>query len=187
MTLNVMILWCCSITISNGVVSWVTSSNTRGLPSITSTGIECLFVTKGSLWRSIKSLSIKHVEALESNKVWILIILESIYTISGTIKQGKALIVRIGLLIKDCAIFSSCTVHVVTQYLCFLIQHPPLWLTTRSNIWTLRSFEAEAFIGQSQAWSFSLQQYKQKSSLCSRSFSFCNSFLKLEESIFASA
>ena len=49
--------------------------------------------------------------------------------------------------------------------------------------WILCSFEAEAFIGQSRAWWFSLLQYKHKSSLRHHSFSFCNSFLKLEESL----
>ena len=48
---------------------------------------------------------------------------------------------------------------------------------------TLCSFEAEAFIGQSQAWWFSPPQYKHKSSLRRQSFSFSDSFLKLKESI----
>jgi hypothetical protein len=66
----------------------------------------------------------KHVEALESNKAWILILLESSFTISGTEKQ-EALEVRIGPLIKDCITFSSRTVPIVTGHLCFSIQHPP--------------------------------------------------------------
>jgi hypothetical protein len=68
MILNAMMLWYFSITTSNGVLSWVTSHDTRGLPSITSTGIGCFFVTRGSLWRSMKSLFMKRIEAPESNK-----------------------------------------------------------------------------------------------------------------------
>jgi hypothetical protein len=45
-----------------------TSPDTRGLPSITSTGIECFFITRGILWRSVNSLSIKHEKAPKSNK-----------------------------------------------------------------------------------------------------------------------
>jgi hypothetical protein len=43
--------------------------------------------------------------------------------------------------------------------------------------------KAKAFIGESQIWWFSLPQYKHKSSLRCHSFSFCDSFLNLKESI----
>jgi hypothetical protein len=56
------------------------------------------------------------------------------------------------------------------------------WLLIKT-FWILFSFEAEAFIGQSRARGFSLPQYKHKSTLRHQSFSFCVSFLKLEESI----
>ena len=116
-----------SIIISNIVVSWVTSPNIKGLQSITSTGIGYFFVMRDSLWWSTKSLFIKHAKIPVSNKTWILILLESIFTISKIIKQKEALEVRIGSLIKNCATFSSLTVSTAVGHLYFPIQHrPPL-------------------------------------------------------------
>jgi hypothetical protein len=88
-------------------------------------GVKYFFVMRGNLWQSIKSLSMKHAEAPESNKACTLILLESIFTISGTIKQRETSKVRIGPLIKDSTTFSSCMVPTVVGHLCFLIQHPP--------------------------------------------------------------
>jgi hypothetical protein len=98
---------------------------TACLPSIISMGIGCFFVTSGNLWQSIKSLSMKHVEAPESNKAWNLILLESSFNISETIKQREAWEVRIGPLIKDWATFSSSTIPIMIRHLRFLIQYPP--------------------------------------------------------------
>jgi hypothetical protein len=92
-----------------------------------------------NLWRSTKSLSRKHIEVPESNKAWTLILLESIFTISGIVKQGEALNIRIGPLIKDCAAFFSRTVPTMAGHLCFPIQHLPLLieysLNTSNVIW----------------------------------------------------
>ena len=51
--------------------------------------------------------------------------MESIFTISGTVKQIKALELRIGPLIKYYATFSSYMVHTVAGHLRFPIQYPP--------------------------------------------------------------
>ena len=72
-----------------------------------------------------KSLLMKHVEASESNKARILIILEFISTIIERIKQGEALEIRIGPLINDSTTFSNCMVPTLARHLRFLIQHPP--------------------------------------------------------------
>ena len=78
--------------------------------------------------------------SLESNNAWTLILLEYVFTISKTIKQGEALEVRIGPLIKNCATFSSCTVLIVVKHLCFLIQHPPLLIDYTLNAGFLVEF-----------------------------------------------
>jgi hypothetical protein len=67
----------------------------------------------------------KYTKALESNKARTLILLESIFTIIGTVKQREALEIRIGPLINDCATFSSRTVPTMAGNLCFPIPHPP--------------------------------------------------------------
>jgi hypothetical protein len=99
--------------------------DTRGLPLITSTGVGCFFVMSGNLWWSTKSLSMKHAEVSESNKTQTLILLESIFAITGTIKQGEVSEIRIGPLINDCATFSSRTIPTVVGHLRFPIPHPP--------------------------------------------------------------
>jgi hypothetical protein len=50
-----------------------------------------------------------------------LILLKSIFTKNGTIKQGEVSEVRIGPLIKVCATFSSYIVPIVAGHFCFLI------------------------------------------------------------------
>ena len=184
MTLNAMMLWCPSSILFNGVGSWVIFHDTRGLPSITSTRIGFLFVTSSNLWQSTKSLSMKHVEAPKSNKVWTLILLESIFTISGIIKQEETSEVRIGPLIKECATFPSHTVLTMDGHLCFPIQHlPPLIEYSLKHFGPYVVLRLKLFIGQSQAWWFFPPQHKDKSYLCCRSFSFCDNFLNLKESI----
>jgi hypothetical protein len=67
MTLNAIVLWCPFRITSNGIVSCITSPNTRCLPSITSTRIGFFFVMSSNLWQFTKSLLMKYVEAIESN------------------------------------------------------------------------------------------------------------------------
>jgi heme/copper-type cytochrome/quinol oxidase subunit 3 len=71
MILSAMMLWYSSIIISYAVVSCVKpnkSLDTKGLLSITSTRIGYFLITSGTLWRSTKSLSMKHAEAPKYNK-----------------------------------------------------------------------------------------------------------------------
>ena len=92
--------------------------------------------------------------------------------------------VRIGPLIKDCATFSSCMSPIVVGYLRFPIQHPPPLID-----YSLKHFEPcvvsrlKLLHDNLELSDFLCHNTKHKSSLRSRSFFFCNSFLKLEESI----
>jgi hypothetical protein len=63
--------------------------------------------------------------------------------------DNKALKVRIGPLIKDCANFSNYTVPIVAGHLRFPIQHSPSLIDYSFKHFEPCVFEIEAFIGQS--------------------------------------
>ena len=125
-TLNTMLLWWFPNEVDKGLVSWTTSPDIRGLPSITSIGTRIFLVTKGNLC-SAKSLSIKQAEALKSNKALTVILRDSNYILRDIVKQGEASEKKIGLV--DCALFASCTVPTVARHRRFLsLQLPSMAL-----------------------------------------------------------
>lgn len=96
MTLNTIVLRCPSRMMSKGLVSWVTSPEIKGLPSITSTDTGYFLRTIGRLWRFTRSLSIKQAEAPESNKALTLMLCGWKSISSGILKHREGSEDKIG-------------------------------------------------------------------------------------------
>ncbi len=122
MILNTIVLRCPSRIMSKGLVSWVTSPEIKGLPSITSTIIGYFLGTIGILWRFTRFLSIKQAEALESNKALTFMLCGWKFILSGILKQQEGLEDKIGP--DDVATFVSCTVPNVAGCCRFLTRFP---------------------------------------------------------------
>jgi hypothetical protein len=96
MILNTIVLRCLSRIMSKGLVSWVTSPEIKGLPSITSTVTRCFLGTIGRLWCFTRFLSIKQTEAPESNKALIFMLCGWKSILSGILKQQEGSEDKIG-------------------------------------------------------------------------------------------
>jgi len=96
MILNTIVLRCPSKIMYKGLVSWVTSPEIKGLPSITSTVTGYFLGTIGRLWSFVRFLSIKQAEALESNKALTFMLCGWKYILSGILKQREGSEDKIG-------------------------------------------------------------------------------------------
>ncbi len=79
MALNMTLIECDSMVVSNALVSCVTSLEEKLWLSLTSTPIDVIFFNKVNLCCCTNSLSTKHVNALESSNVWIFIIMDLLH------------------------------------------------------------------------------------------------------------
>jgi hypothetical protein len=98
MTLKTTLLvWELEVTF-NGLVSCVIGHDERFRPpSMTSTGTSVLFSTRTNLYCHVSSLSIKHVDVLESRSAWACIITSLLhFTMISTKKHGVGFEDRLG-------------------------------------------------------------------------------------------
>jgi len=124
MILNTIVLRYPSRIMSKGLVSWVTSPEIKGLPSITSTATGDFLRTIGRLWRFTRFLSIKQAEASESNKALTFMLCGWKYILSGILKQREGSEDKIGP--DDVGILVSRTVPNVAGCSRFPARFPPV-------------------------------------------------------------
>jgi hypothetical protein len=124
MILNAIVLRCPSRIMSKGLVSWMTSPEIKGLPSITSTATGDFLRTIGRLWRFTRFLSIKQADVPESNKALTFMLCGWKSILSGILKQREGSEDKIGP--DDVQILVNRTVPNVASYCHFPTRFPPV-------------------------------------------------------------
>jgi hypothetical protein len=105
----------------NGLVSCMTSFNDRFQPSMISIGIGVFFSIRANLYYHISSLSIKHVNALESRNAWASIIISLLHlAMISTNKNGIGFEDRLGPFSLHDASKSNFMVPIEIGHACFL-------------------------------------------------------------------
>jgi len=89
MTLNMTLIECDSMVISNILVSCVIGPEEKLWPSMISTPTNVTFFTKTNLCCYTNSLSTKHIDSPKSNNAWIFIIVDLLHlTMTNNKKLG---------------------------------------------------------------------------------------------------
>jgi hypothetical protein len=114
-----LLMWELMVT-SNGLVSCVTSLDERFRSSMTSTCTGVFFSTITNLYCRTNSLSLKHVDALESKSVWASIVTSLLHLIMiGTTKHGVGSKYRLKPFSLHDASRSNLVIPIETGHACF--------------------------------------------------------------------
>jgi hypothetical protein len=114
-----LLMWELMVT-SNGLISCDFGRDERFQPLTTPISIDVLFFTRANLYHRTSSLSIKHVDLLESKSAWASIITSLLHlTIIGTKKHGVGSKDKLGPFSLHDASRSSLVVPIETKHVGF--------------------------------------------------------------------